>query len=153
MRPCLALGSPSGLLLARCVLGGCLVLILLFGLDLGADTPPPLANPGPFSPKEELSKFQVSKGFRVELPAREPEVVDPVCMAFDERGRLFVAEMIGYPNAGVGTGSMSSGRIRVLEDRDGEAFTKPAPSTPRVYVSRWVCSLTRAGCCLPSLPT
>ena len=45
------------------------------------------------------------KGFRAELVACEPQVVDPVAMAFDEQGRLYVAEMRGYPNAGVATGS------------------------------------------------
>src|SRR5204862_4529598 len=52
----------------------------------------------------------------------EPDVVDPVAMAFDEDGRLFVAEMRGYPNGGVGTGTITSGRIKLLEDRDGDGF-------------------------------
>src|SRR5262249_16656234 len=80
---------------------------------------PPL---GPLSPKDELGTFRVAKGFRIELVACEPEVVDPVAMAFDENGRLFVAEMRGYPNAGVGTGTITSGRIKMLEDRDGDGF-------------------------------
>src|SRR3954453_18648972 len=77
---------------------------------------------GPLSPKEELATFRVPKGFRVELVACEPEVVDPVAMGFDEDGRLFVAEMRGYPNAGVATGVSTSGRIKLLEDRDGDGF-------------------------------
>src|SRR5256885_17132381 len=59
---------------------------------------------GPLAPREELATFQVAKGFKVELVAAEPEVIDPVAMAFDEDGRLFVVEMRGYPNAGVGEG-------------------------------------------------
>jgi len=41
-------------------------------------------------------------------------------MAFDEEGRLFVAEMRGYLNAGVGTGEISSGGVQVLGDEDGD---------------------------------
>ncbi len=64
--------------------------------------------------------FKLPKGFVIDLVASEPEVVDPVHLAFDENGRLFVAEMLGYPNGGVGTGAITSGRIRVLEDKDGD---------------------------------
>ena len=72
-----------------------LVATTCLGLALVADQPgtPPS---GPLSPKEELATFRVPKGFRVELVASEPEVIDPVAMAFDESSRLFVAEMRGY---------------------------------------------------------
>ncbi len=92
---------------------------------LHAAAPPgerPLLNSKPLTPEEERATFAVPKGFRVELVAREPQVIDPVAMAFDERGRIFVAEMRGYPNAGVGTGFITSGRIKLLEDRDGDGF-------------------------------
>jgi putative membrane-bound dehydrogenase-like protein len=81
---------------------------------------PPLLNSKALSPAEEQSTFSVPEGFRVELVASEPAVVDPVAMAFDERGRIFVAEMRGYPNGGRGTGTITSGQIRLLEDRDGD---------------------------------
>ena len=73
-----------------------------------------------------MATFRVPKGFRVELVACEPNVVDPVAIAFDEKGRLFVAEMRGYPNAGVATGQSTSGRIKLLEDRDGDGFFEHA---------------------------
>jgi putative membrane-bound dehydrogenase-like protein len=50
----------------------------------------------------------------IELVASEPDVVDPVAIAWDETGRLFVAEMNDYP-----AGS-SGGRITRLEDRDDD---------------------------------
>src|SRR5262245_58008937 len=84
--------------------------------------PAPLRNGEPRTPRDELATFSVPEGFRVELVASEPAVVDPVAMAFDERGRIFVAEMRGYPNGGKGTGKISSGRVRVLEDRDNDGF-------------------------------
>jgi putative membrane-bound dehydrogenase-like protein len=99
-------------------------LLAAFAFGAGAeDKPlPGLTNKGPLSPREEMATFKVPKGFRVELVACEPAIVDPVAMAFDEDGRLFVAEMPGYPNAGVGTGTITSGKIKLLEDRDGDGF-------------------------------
>jgi putative membrane-bound dehydrogenase-like protein len=72
---------------------------------------------GPLSPQEELATFRVPKGFRVELVACEPEVIDPVAMAFDADGRIFVVEMRGYNDPGVST-ELASARIRLLEDHD-----------------------------------
>ncbi|MSR30419.1 MAG: c-type cytochrome [Gemmataceae bacterium] len=81
-----------------------------------------LANPGPLSAKDELGTFQIEPGFKISLACQEPLVIDPVACAEDHRGRLFVAEMSGYPNGGVGTGEVNSGRIRLLEDKDADGF-------------------------------
>src|SRR5262245_10217720 len=96
--------------------------IVLLGVTyvLAADTP--TAAPGPRSPREELATFRTLPGFRVELVACEPDVVDPVAMAFDEQGRIFVAEMRGYPNAGRALGDITSGKIKCLTDRDGDGY-------------------------------
>jgi putative membrane-bound dehydrogenase-like protein len=69
----------------------------------------------PFSPEESLSKLKVADGFRVELAAAEPQVLDPIAAAFDERGRMYVVEMSDYPNS-----NQPKGQIRMLEDRDGD---------------------------------
>jgi len=95
--------------------------LLLLG-SLRADTPPGTPAKGPLSPRDEQATFRLPKGFRIELVACEPDVIDPVAMAFDEDGRLYVAEMRGYPNAGVGTGTITSGRIKLLQDRDGDGY-------------------------------
>jgi putative membrane-bound dehydrogenase-like protein len=58
-------------------------------------------------------------GLRLELVAAEPLVESPVALAFDERGKLYVAENRGYPT-GPGTGKPPAGRIAVLEDIDGD---------------------------------
>src|SRR5215469_2085044 len=97
----------------------CLTGALAF-TDSKPGTPPV----GPLSPKEELATFRIAKGFKVELVASEPDVIDPVAMAFDEDGRLFVAEMHGYPNKGVGTGHITSGKIKVLEPDEKGAYTR-----------------------------
>jgi putative membrane-bound dehydrogenase-like protein len=105
--------------------GGPFVLLSLLLGGLGAVAPPArrdLMPGGPLTPAQERATFAVPKGFIVELVACEPAVVDPVAMAFDEDGRIFVAEMRAYPNAGVGTGIITSGRIKLLEDADGDGY-------------------------------
>ncbi len=69
---------------------------------------------GPLPPEEALKTFRAAPGHRVELVAAEPAVVDPVAMAFDEDGRLYVAEMRDYPQG------PPAGTIRLLEDADGD---------------------------------
>ncbi|MCS7167129.1 MAG: c-type cytochrome [Gemmatales bacterium] len=78
---------------------------------------------GPLSPREALATFALVPGFRIELVAAEPDVIDPVAMTFDEDGRLFVVEMPGYPNEGVAIGQPRvAGRVRQLEDCDGDGY-------------------------------
>ena len=87
---------------------------------------PPAKPGGPKSPKEELATFRLHSGFHAELVACEPQIMDPVAMAFDQNGRLYVCEMRGYPNDGYGTGHITSGCIKLLEDRDGDGFYETA---------------------------
>ena len=47
--------------------------------------------------KDALSTFKLADGFELELVAGEPLVSDPVAACFDASGRMFVAEMHGYP--------------------------------------------------------
>lgn len=75
----------------------------------------------PLVPGEAMQTLRVAPGFRVELVAAEPLVEDPVAMAWDERGRLYVVEMRGFmPNVdGVGE-QEPVGRVVVLEDTDAD---------------------------------
>lgn len=73
------------------------------------------------SPGEEANTFTVEDGFRIELVASEPMVHDPVALAFDGNGRIWVAEMLGYMADIDGkTETQVPGRISVLEDTDGD---------------------------------
>src|SRR5437773_1430537 len=72
----------------------------------------------PTEPNKAIATFQIKKGFRIELVAAEPLVVDPIAMAFDEDGRLFVVEMRDYPERRNQTPHL--GRIRLLQDTDGD---------------------------------
>jgi putative membrane-bound dehydrogenase-like protein len=71
------------------------------------------------SPQDALKSFHLSEDFHVELLAAEPQVVDPVEMAFDENGRIYVAEMLDYPDDPP-PGKPARSRIRLLEDTDGD---------------------------------
>ena len=57
-------------------------------------------------------------GFHVTLFAGEPDVVQPIAMTTDDRGRLWVVEGLSYPTwqpSGEGRD-----RVVILEDRDGD---------------------------------
>ena len=75
----------------------------------------------PLAPEDAMATLRVAPGFRVELVAAEPLVEDPVAIAWDERGLLYVVEMRGFmPNVdGVGE-QEPVGRVVVLEDTDAD---------------------------------
>jgi mono/diheme cytochrome c family protein/glucose/arabinose dehydrogenase len=96
------------------------------GDQQGEDQPPLPAElaipPAPvLTPEEQLATFALPPGFRIELVAAEPLVVDPVALAFDQDGRLWVCEMRGYMPDADGQGEHAEvGVIAVLEDTDGD---------------------------------
>jgi putative membrane-bound dehydrogenase-like protein len=104
------------------MLGPAIMALVVFAAGQAAGPKPGTPAARPLTPKEERATFRLPKGFRAELVACEPNVIDPVAIAFDEDGRLFVAEMPGYPNGGIATGDITSGRVKMLEDRDGDGF-------------------------------
>jgi len=71
------------------------------------------------SPEEAQQKFTLPPGFEIRLFASEPEVVNPVAMTWDERGRLWVVELYEYP-LGAKPGEKGRDRIKILEDTDGD---------------------------------
>ncbi len=95
-----------------------LPLLAFAGLALlpAADGPAPKS---PLTPDAERATFHLAPGLRIDLIAAEPQVESPVACAFDEAGRLWVVEMLDYPN-GPAPGKPPEGRIKVLEDKDGD---------------------------------
>ncbi len=75
--------------------------------------------PSPLSPEDALKAFEAAPGLRVELVAAEPLTASPCALAFDGRGRLFVAENRGYP-IGTPEGQPGAGVVALLEDTDGD---------------------------------
>jgi putative membrane-bound dehydrogenase-like protein len=71
------------------------------------------------TPAESLAALRTTEGFRAELFAAEPYVVDPVDMAWDENGTIYVAEMLDYPDDPP-PGKPARSRIRVLEDKNAD---------------------------------
>ena len=73
----------------------------------------------PLSVKGSRERTQVAPDLRLELFAAEPDIAKPIFMAWDERGRLWVAESRDYPHDvkpdGFGTDS-----IKICEDTDGD---------------------------------
>lgn len=70
--------------------------------------------------KNAISTWQVKKGFKLELAAHEPQVRDPIAICFDERGRMFVCEMIDYSE--MRDVNPHLGRISMLQDKDGDGY-------------------------------
>lgn len=67
-----------------------------------------------------LIDFRLPPGYRIELVACEPQIVDPVAIAFDPKGRLWVIEMRDYPV--LAEGASPTSQILILEDHDGDGF-------------------------------
>jgi len=80
------------------------------------------APPGPpLTPEQAIAKMTVPPGFRVELVASEPALQNPVAMAFDDRGRIYVTESFEYPRREAGPGRDT---IKILEDKDGDGLAE-----------------------------
>ncbi|MHB8522976.1 MAG: PVC-type heme-binding CxxCH protein [Limisphaerales bacterium] len=79
-----------------------------------APTPTPA-----LSPAEAQKAFHAPQGFEARLFAAEPDVINPVAMTWDARGRLWVLELYEYP-LGAPPGSKGRDRVKILEDTDGD---------------------------------
>ncbi len=92
---------------------------ILFSFFAFALAPAAFALDGPLTPEQAIASFKLEPGLKVERVAAEPLVVDPVAVAFDEQGRMFVVEDRGYP-VGPGKGNPPIGKVVLLEDSDGD---------------------------------
>jgi putative membrane-bound dehydrogenase-like protein len=72
------------------------------------------------APRDAIATWQVKPGFKLELAAHEPQVRDPIALCFDERGRMFVCEMIDYSE--MRDVKPHLGRVSMLEDKDGDGY-------------------------------
>src|SRR5687767_10865654 len=73
------------------------------------------------SAEEEMKTFALPPGYRIELVAKEPLVIDPIAIDFDADGRLWVLEMPGFMS---GTDADHSreplNNVVVLQDTNGD---------------------------------
>ncbi|MCI0379416.1 MAG: ThuA domain-containing protein [Gemmataceae bacterium] len=71
-------------------------------------------------PAEESQKHIVlPNGFRAELVAADPDIRRPICMNWDERGRLWIAESVDYPHNQQPAGQ-GNDRLVICDDTDGD---------------------------------
>ena len=73
----------------------------------------------PLPVEESLKAFDVPDGFGMELVAVSPEIGQPMNLAFDERGRLWVSSTLEYPYAAP-LGQPGRDTIKVFEDTTGD---------------------------------
>lgn len=71
----------------------------------------------PVLPAEALATLHLPEDVEIQLIASEPVVEDPVAMAFDTEGRLYVVENRGYPSD-----EDNRGRVSILKDLDGDGY-------------------------------
>ncbi|TKC57547.1 dehydrogenase [Pedobacter hiemivivus] len=68
-----------------------------------------------------IKLMRVEDGFEVKLVADEPLVVAPVALTFDNKGRIWAVEMVGYMPDVNGKGEdKPNGKIVILEDKNGD---------------------------------
>ncbi len=82
--------------------------------------PEPVQLHAPLSPKESMRYTQVPADFELQLFAAEPDVIKPIHMAWDERGRAWVIEARDYPHGLVADSEPGQADIKICEDTDGD---------------------------------
>lgn len=81
--------------------------------------PPPQLQ-APLSAEESQKLMQIPPGFELELFAQEPDIINPISMAWDNKGRLWVIETVDYPNTVRDEDGIGDDRIKILEDTNGD---------------------------------
>lgn len=98
--------------------------VLLAGAAGAASFPEPFntERPGrePMSAADALAAIRLPPGFQATLFAAEPDVRQPIAMAFDPRGRLWVAENYTYADAKTVFDTNLNDRVLIFEDTDGD---------------------------------
>src|SRR6266850_6936172 len=75
---------------------------------------------GPMAASEAAARMQLPPGFKATVFAAEPDVQNPIAMAWDVRGRLWVAENYTYAESGKRFDLNLRDRILIFEDTDGD---------------------------------
>lgn len=88
--------------------------------EFGFDNTKPSGQPY-LKPEESVRRMKPAPGFEVKLFAAEPDVINPIAMTVDEKGRVWVIECFEYPKR-TAKGKMPRDRIVILEDTDGDGI-------------------------------
>ncbi|QIF01586.1 PVC-type heme-binding CxxCH protein [Roseimicrobium sp. ORNL1] len=81
--------------------------------------PEPITYQFPMSVKASMQRTQVPADMELQLFASEPDIAKPIAMAWDERGRCWIAETRDYPHGHVENGE-GHDSIKICEDTDGD---------------------------------
>ena len=104
--------------------------------------PSPLLNQ-----QEALDSFQIQSGFIIEPLVDESLVHMPVALQVDSAGRVWIAEMRSYmPNLDGEGEDTPNGRIKVLEDTDGDSYLDKATIFIDNLVLPRALAVTEDGC-------
>ncbi|MGZ8939137.1 MAG: PVC-type heme-binding CxxCH protein [Limisphaerales bacterium] len=82
--------------------------------------PEPIQFQLPLGPKDSIKYTQVPADFDLQLFAAEPDIVKPIYMGWDERGRAWVVEGLDYPHGLVDEGQPGKATVKICEDTDGD---------------------------------
>src|SRR5260221_2283846 len=75
----------------------------------------------PLTADSAIAKMHVDSGFNVKLVAAEPLIAAPIALSFDEKGRIWVVEMMDYMPDTAGTGEDApTGKVVILSDKNGD---------------------------------
>src|SRR6476469_3391696 len=74
--------------------------------------------PAPQPIERAVSSLSLPQGFKATLFAGEPDLVQPIAMTTDTRGRLWVIECLSYPNWT--TNKTGSDRVSIYEDTNND---------------------------------
>ena len=105
-----------------------LVVILSKALSASADDFPTPHNTEPdlsiplMPAQQAAERMQVPEGFKVSVFAAEPDVQNPIAMAWDRRGRLWIAENYTYAESKQRFELSLRDRVLVFEDADRDGI-------------------------------
>lgn len=103
-------------------------LSLLTALACAADFPAPYnsepGDPSPMSPQEALKALKLPEGFKATLFAAEPDVQNPIGVAWDSKGRMWVAENYTYAESKLRFDLGLKDRVIILEDKDWDGVAE-----------------------------
>jgi putative membrane-bound dehydrogenase-like protein len=119
---------------------GLFVLLVLTPVIPGQDAP--------ISPERAAERMKLPEGFRVTLVAGEPQLIKPMAMTTDDRGRLWVVESHSYPKWHK-DGKPGQDRILIFEEKadgrfEGKVFWERGTNLSGIAVGFggvWLCAI------------
>ena len=83
----------AAILLSSFLLGSPLLRADDFPVPFNTD---PAGKDGPIPAAEAAASFELPEGFDISVFASEPDVQNPIAMAWDQKGRMWIAENYTY---------------------------------------------------------